>query len=124
MSFRLEDNTIRISILDSRQRSLYTYLSSSVETYLYTATEARATGTAGSRWRSGPGRAWGRKCRVLALTRPQFVDEAVCYAAGRVFRAYVPTNGHLMRTEVIDSLADGGGLHSAWPWTPWATAPN
>ncbi|MGE5568424.1 MAG: radical SAM protein [Rhodospirillales bacterium] len=53
-------------------------------------------------------------CRVLALMggevllRPQFVHKVVYYAAKKGFWVYVPTNGRLMRKEVIDRLADAG----------------
>ncbi len=53
-------------------------------------------------------------CRVLALMggevllRPDFVHKVVYYAAKRGFWIYVPTNGRLMRKEVIDRLGDAG----------------
>lgn len=53
-------------------------------------------------------------CRVLALMggeillRPAFVYKVVYYAAKRGFWVYVPTNGRLMRPDVIDRLADAG----------------
>lgn len=53
-------------------------------------------------------------CRVLALMggevllRPPFVHKVVYYAARKGFWVYVPTNGRLMRNEVIDRLADAG----------------
>jgi MoaA/NifB/PqqE/SkfB family radical SAM enzyme len=53
-------------------------------------------------------------CRVLALMggevllRPQFVHQVVDYAARRGFWIYVPTNGRLMRRDVIDKLGDAG----------------
>jgi hypothetical protein len=53
-------------------------------------------------------------CRVLALMggevllRPQFVHGVVDYAARRGFWVYVPTNGRLMRPDVIDRLGDAG----------------
>lgn len=53
-------------------------------------------------------------CRVLALMggevllRPMFVHKVVYYAAKRRFWVYVPTNGRLMREEVIDRLGDAG----------------
>jgi len=53
-------------------------------------------------------------CRVLALMggevllRPQFVHKVVYYAAQKGFWVYVPTNGRLMRPEVIDRLGDAG----------------
>jgi MoaA/NifB/PqqE/SkfB family radical SAM enzyme len=54
------------------------------------------------------------RCRVLALMggevllRPQFVHKVVDYAAQKGFWVYVPTNGRLMRPEVVDRLADAG----------------
>ncbi len=53
-------------------------------------------------------------CRVLALMggevllRPKFVHKVAYYAAKRGFWIYVPTNGRLMRQEVIDRLGDAG----------------
>lgn len=53
-------------------------------------------------------------CRVLALMggevllRPDFVHKVVYYAARKGFWIYVPTNGRLMRKEVIDRLGDAG----------------
>ncbi len=53
-------------------------------------------------------------CRVLALMggevllRPQFVHKVVYYAAKKGFFIYVPTNGRLMRPDVIDRLGDAG----------------
>ena len=53
-------------------------------------------------------------CRVLALMggevllRPQFAHKVVDYAAQKGFWVYVPTNGRLMRPEVIDRLGDAG----------------
>jgi len=53
-------------------------------------------------------------CRVLALMggevllRPQFVHKTVYYAARKGFWVYVPTNGRLMRPDVIDRLGDAG----------------
>ncbi len=53
-------------------------------------------------------------CRVLALMggepllRPDFVHKVVDYAAKKGFWVYVPTNARLLRTEVIDRLADAG----------------
>ncbi len=53
-------------------------------------------------------------CRVLALMggepllRPQFVHKVVYYAAHKGFWIYVPTNGRLLRPEVIDRLGDAG----------------
>jgi MoaA/NifB/PqqE/SkfB family radical SAM enzyme len=53
-------------------------------------------------------------CRVLALMggevllRPRFVHRVVDYAAQKGFWVYVPTNGRLMRPDVIDRLGDAG----------------
>jgi MoaA/NifB/PqqE/SkfB family radical SAM enzyme len=53
-------------------------------------------------------------CRVLAimggepLIRADFMHRLVDYAVGRGFFVYVPTNGRLMRPEVIDRLGDAG----------------
>ncbi len=53
-------------------------------------------------------------CRVLALMggevllRPQFVHKVVYYAARKGFYIYVPTNGRLMKKDVIDKLGDAG----------------
>jgi sulfatase maturation enzyme AslB (radical SAM superfamily) len=53
-------------------------------------------------------------CRVLALMggevllRPQFAHKVVDYAAHKGFWVYVPTNGRLMRPDVIDRLGDAG----------------
>src|ERR1700723_958481 len=53
-------------------------------------------------------------CRVLALMggepmlRPQFVHKVVYYAAKKGFWIYVPTNGRLLRPDVIDRLGDAG----------------
>jgi len=53
-------------------------------------------------------------CRVLALMggevvlRPAFVHKVVDYAARKGFWIYVPTNGRLLRPDVIDRLADAG----------------
>ena len=53
-------------------------------------------------------------CRVLALMggevllRPDFAHKVVDYAARKGFWVYVPTNGRLMRPEVIDRLGDAG----------------
>ena len=53
-------------------------------------------------------------CRVLALmggevlVRPFFAHQVVDYAARKGFFVYVPTNGRLMRPEVIDRLGDAG----------------
>jgi len=54
------------------------------------------------------------RCRVLALMggevllRPIFAHKVVDYAARKGFWVYVPTNGRLMRPEVIDRLGDAG----------------
>ncbi|MEN6605114.1 MAG: radical SAM protein [Bryobacteraceae bacterium] len=42
------------------------------------------------------------------LLRPQFVHKVVYYAVKKGFWVYVPTNGRLMRKDVIDRLADAG----------------
>jgi len=42
------------------------------------------------------------------LLRPQFVHKVVSYAADRGFWVYVPTNGRLIRKEVVDWLGDAG----------------
>jgi MoaA/NifB/PqqE/SkfB family radical SAM enzyme len=53
-------------------------------------------------------------CRVLALMggepllRAQFVHKVVYYAAKKGFWVYVPTNGRLLRPDVIDRLGDAG----------------
>jgi len=53
-------------------------------------------------------------CRVLALMggevllRPDFAHKVVDYAVRKGFWVYVPTNGRLMRPEVIDRLGDAG----------------
>jgi MoaA/NifB/PqqE/SkfB family radical SAM enzyme len=53
-------------------------------------------------------------CRVLALMggepllRPDFVHKVVYYAAKKDFWIYVPTNGRLLRPDVIDRLGDAG----------------
>ena len=53
-------------------------------------------------------------CRVLALMggepllRPHFVHKVIYYAAKRGFWVYLPTNGRLMRPEVIDRVLDAG----------------
>jgi MoaA/NifB/PqqE/SkfB family radical SAM enzyme len=52
--------------------------------------------------------------RVLALMggepllRPQFVHKVTDYATKKGFFVYVPTNGRLMRPEVVDRLGDAG----------------
>jgi MoaA/NifB/PqqE/SkfB family radical SAM enzyme len=56
----------------------------------------------------------GTTCRVLALMggepllRPDFVHKVVYYAAEKGFWIYLPTNGRLMRPEVIDRMLDAG----------------
>jgi len=53
-------------------------------------------------------------CRVLALMggepllRPDFVHKVIYYAAKKGFWVYLPTNGRLMRPEVIDQILDAG----------------
>ena len=53
-------------------------------------------------------------CRALALMggevllRPTFVHKVVDYAAKQGFWIYVPTNGRLLKPDVIDRLADAG----------------
>jgi MoaA/NifB/PqqE/SkfB family radical SAM enzyme len=53
-------------------------------------------------------------CRVLALMggevllRPQFAHKVIYYAAKKGFWVYLPTNGRLMKPEVIDHVADAG----------------
>ena len=53
-------------------------------------------------------------CRVLAfmggepILRPQFVHKIAYYAAKKGFWIYVPTNGRLLRPDVIDRLGDAG----------------
>ena len=42
------------------------------------------------------------------LLRPAFVHKVVYYAAKKGFWVYVPTNGRLMRPDVIDRLGDAG----------------
>jgi MoaA/NifB/PqqE/SkfB family radical SAM enzyme len=42
------------------------------------------------------------------LLRPQFVHKVIYYAAQKGFFVYLPTNGRLLRPEVIDRLADAG----------------
>jgi MoaA/NifB/PqqE/SkfB family radical SAM enzyme len=56
----------------------------------------------------------GLGCRVLALMggevllRPRFAHKVVYYAAKQGFWTYVPTNGRLLREDVIDRLGDAG----------------
>ena len=53
-------------------------------------------------------------CRVLALMggepllRPKFIESITAYAAKRGFFVYLPTNGRLMRPDVIDRLGAAG----------------
>jgi len=53
-------------------------------------------------------------CRLIALMggevilRPQFVHKVVYYAAKKGFWIYIPTNGRLLKPDVIDRLADAG----------------
>jgi MoaA/NifB/PqqE/SkfB family radical SAM enzyme len=53
-------------------------------------------------------------CRVLALMggevvlRPKFVHKVVDYASRKGFWIYIPTNGRLLKPDVIDRLADAG----------------
>ncbi|PSH04009.1 MAG: hypothetical protein CXZ00_09360 [Acidobacteria bacterium] len=53
-------------------------------------------------------------CRVLALMggevllRPDFAHKIVNYATKKGFWVYLPTNGRLLRPDVIDRLADAG----------------
>jgi MoaA/NifB/PqqE/SkfB family radical SAM enzyme len=53
-------------------------------------------------------------CRVLALMggepllRPDFVHKVIYYGAKKGFWVYLPTNGRLMRPEVIDRILDAG----------------
>jgi MoaA/NifB/PqqE/SkfB family radical SAM enzyme len=56
----------------------------------------------------------GTGCRVLAfmggepLLRPDFIHRISYYAAKKGFWIYLPTNARLLRTDVIDKLADAG----------------
>jgi len=53
-------------------------------------------------------------CRVLALMggevllRPKFAHKVIYYAAQKGFWVYLPTNGRLMKPDVIDRVADAG----------------
>lgn len=53
-------------------------------------------------------------CRVLALMggevllRPGFAHKVVYYAAKKGFWVYLPTNGRLLRRDVVDRVADAG----------------
>lgn len=57
---------------------------------------------------------YGTGCRVLALMggevllRPQFAHQVVDYAARKGFWVYVPTNGRLLRPDLVDRLGDAG----------------
>src|SRR4029078_13309098 len=42
------------------------------------------------------------------LLRPQFIHKIVYYAAKKDFIVYLPTNGRLMKPDVIDRLGDAG----------------
>ncbi len=42
------------------------------------------------------------------LLRPKFIHKVVNYAAKKDFLVYLPTNGRLMKPDVIDRLGDGG----------------
>jgi MoaA/NifB/PqqE/SkfB family radical SAM enzyme len=42
------------------------------------------------------------------LLRPKFVHKVVDYAASKGFWIYIPTNGRLLKPDVIDRLADAG----------------
>ncbi len=56
----------------------------------------------------------GTGCRVLAfmggepLLRPDLIQRITHYAAKKGFWIYLPTNARLLRTDVIDKLADAG----------------
>ena len=56
----------------------------------------------------------GTGCRVLAfmggepLLRPDLIHRITHYAAKKDFWIYLPTNARLLRTDVIDKLADAG----------------
>jgi hypothetical protein len=56
----------------------------------------------------------GTGCRVLAymggkpLLRPDFIHRITYYVAKRDFWLYLPTNARLLRTAVIEKLADAG----------------
>ncbi len=56
----------------------------------------------------------GTGCRVLAfmggepLLRPDLIQRVTYYAAKKNFWIYLPTNARLLRTDVIDKLADAG----------------
>ena len=53
-------------------------------------------------------------CRVAALmggeplVRPQFIHRLVSYAAKKDFFVYLPTNGRLMKPDVVDRIGDAG----------------
>ena len=42
------------------------------------------------------------------LLRPKYLDKVVDYAAKKDFSVYLPTNGRLMKPDVIDRLGDAG----------------
>src|SRR5207244_5537334 len=42
------------------------------------------------------------------LLRPKFIQKIVYYAAQKDFIVYLPTNGRLMKPDVIDRLGDAG----------------
>lgn len=56
----------------------------------------------------------GTGCGVLAymggepLLRPDFVHRITYYAGKKNFWIYLPTNGRLLRTDVVDKVADAG----------------
>ena len=57
---------------------------------------------------------YGTPCRVLALMggepllRPKVTHKIVHYAAKKGFFVYLPTNGRLMKPDVIDRMGDAG----------------
>jgi MoaA/NifB/PqqE/SkfB family radical SAM enzyme len=69
-------------------------------------------------------------CRVLALMggevllRPDFTHKIVYYAAKKGFWVYLPTNGRLMRPDVIDRLADAGVASWNLAVDAWAIKPG
>jgi MoaA/NifB/PqqE/SkfB family radical SAM enzyme len=69
-------------------------------------------------------------CRVLALMggevllRPQFAHNIVYYAAKKGFWVYLPTNGRLMRPDVIDRIADAGVASVNLAVDAWDTKPG
>ena len=70
----------------------------------------------------------GTGCRVLAfmggepLLRPDFIHRITYYAAKKDFWVYLPTNARLLRTDVIDKLADAGSRHSTLLWMQWISS--